>query len=62
MKPPKNFVKFFILPINADIDSIILGKRSINQPINIIPKKSNIRPRNPLVLFATKLPCLFIGP
>ena len=45
-----------ILFISPFIPEIILGKFCIAQPINNTPTKSNILPRNPLVLFVNIFP------
>ena len=50
MNPVSNATNFWILVINAPIAFKILGRVLINQPINTIPKKSKILPKNPLVL------------
>ena len=51
-----------ILLINLFIPSKICGRLLTNHPINIIPKKSKILPRNPLVLADVILPVLLAIP
>ena len=46
----KILVNCLILSISDDIAFNITGKEFINHPIKIIPKKSNILPKNPFVL------------
>ena len=62
MKLVRIVVSFLILLIKPCMDFIIPGKLFTNQPINTIPKKSNILPKNPLVLLDTRAPCLFVTP
>ena len=61
-KPVKNPTAFFITFITLPIAFIIPGSLVTNHPIKIIPKKSNILPKNPLVLFAATVPSLFVTP
>ena len=53
--PVKNPVAFRISFITLRIAFIISGNLFTNHPISIIPKKSSILPKNPLVLLETIL-------
>ena len=62
INPVNKPTTFFIRFISPPKASSIFGSEVINQPINIIPKKSSILPRKPFVLFAITVPCLLIAP
>ena len=62
IKPVKNPVAFLIKFITLPIAFKIPGNLLTNHPIKIIPKKSNILPKKPFVLFAVTDPSLFVTP
>ena len=60
--PVKNPVAFCMSFITLRIAFIISGNLFTNHPISMIPKKSSILPKNPLVLLETIFPSFFVTP
>ena len=59
LNTPNNFPP---LSMSCSPRRMIVGRLFTNQPTIIVPTKSSILPRNPLVLDAITLPCLLIAP